>query len=102
MAKQRIATVIVFIAVFLLPIDTTAQAQLPYRAGLKILAATVNEALGAGDAIVNRRLNRWCERYAKPRKYNLRHHRQRQIIPIAAFVVGLEGVVADCYRGAIP
>ena len=25
----------------------------------------------------------------------LLHHRQRQIIPVAAFVVGLEGVTAD-------
>jgi SpoU rRNA methylase family enzyme len=27
----------------------------------------------------------------------LRHHREREVIPVAAFVVGLEGVAADCY-----
>jgi hypothetical protein len=29
---------------------------------------------------------------------SLRHHRQRQIVAVATFVVGLESVVADRYR----
>ena len=35
------------------------------------------------------------EKDVEPNLRKLLHHRQRQIVPVAAFVVGLEGVIGD-------
>lgn len=76
---------------------------------LRIVTAPVDEALAAGDAhpakpgdpIVNRRSNRRCGRYASTQDHRLRHDRQREIVPIATFVAGLEIVATNRKNDAI-